>query len=76
MMDDAPPVAASRPCPICGKPAIRKFSPFCSERCSLVDLGRWLGEGYRVPTSESPEEAPVKPGPDGSGEGQEDGGAE
>jgi endogenous inhibitor of DNA gyrase (YacG/DUF329 family) len=20
--------------------------PFCSERCRLVDLGRWLEEGY------------------------------
>jgi hypothetical protein len=23
--------------------------PFCSERCRTIDLGRWLGEGYRVP---------------------------
>jgi endogenous inhibitor of DNA gyrase (YacG/DUF329 family) len=23
--------------------------PFCSERCRLIDLGRWLGEGYRIP---------------------------
>jgi endogenous inhibitor of DNA gyrase (YacG/DUF329 family) len=22
--------------------------PFCSERCRLIDLGRWLGEDYRV----------------------------
>jgi endogenous inhibitor of DNA gyrase (YacG/DUF329 family) len=22
--------------------------PFCSKRCRLVDLGRWLGEGYAV----------------------------
>jgi endogenous inhibitor of DNA gyrase (YacG/DUF329 family) len=22
--------------------------PFCSRRCRLVDLGRWLGEDYRV----------------------------
>ncbi len=22
--------------------------PFCSRRCRLVDLGRWLGEGYRI----------------------------
>jgi len=21
--------------------------PFCSERCRLIDLGRWLGEEYR-----------------------------
>jgi uncharacterized protein len=23
--------------------------PFCSPRCRLIDLGRWLGETYRVP---------------------------
>jgi endogenous inhibitor of DNA gyrase (YacG/DUF329 family) len=22
--------------------------PFCSERCQTIDLGRWLGERYRV----------------------------
>jgi endogenous inhibitor of DNA gyrase (YacG/DUF329 family) len=22
--------------------------PFCSERCRLVDLGRWLGESYAI----------------------------
>jgi hypothetical protein len=25
-----------------------KLFPFCSERCHLVDLGRWLGEDYRI----------------------------
>ncbi len=40
-------------CPICGRPAPpraenRSF-PFCSDRCRLVDLGRWLGEDYRIP---------------------------
>ena len=23
--------------------------PFCSDRCRLVDLGRWLDESYGVP---------------------------
>jgi endogenous inhibitor of DNA gyrase (YacG/DUF329 family) len=71
-MDDAPLTQRARPCPICGKPALQKFRPFCSERCSLVDLGRWLGEGYRVPTSERPGEAPAAPGtePGEDGEGQ------
>ncbi len=23
--------------------------PFCSDRCKLVDLGKWLGEEYRIP---------------------------
>ena len=25
------------------------WRPFCSERCKLADLGRWLSESYRVP---------------------------
>jgi endogenous inhibitor of DNA gyrase (YacG/DUF329 family) len=26
-----------------------RFRPFCSERCQMADLGKWAGEGYRVP---------------------------
>ena len=26
--------------------------PFCSERCRLIDLGRWLDEDYRIPEDE------------------------
>jgi endogenous inhibitor of DNA gyrase (YacG/DUF329 family) len=29
--------------------------PFCSARCKTIDLGRWLGETYRIP-AEEPEE--------------------
>jgi endogenous inhibitor of DNA gyrase (YacG/DUF329 family) len=40
-------------CPICGKPAgprpENRSHPFCSDRCRLVDLGKWLGEAYRIP---------------------------
>ena len=25
-----------------------RYRPFCSERCKLVDLGRWLNEDYRI----------------------------
>ena len=25
------------------------WRPFCSERCKLADLGRWLSDGYRIP---------------------------
>jgi len=24
------------------------FFPFCSERCKLVDLGRWLNDSYLI----------------------------
>jgi endogenous inhibitor of DNA gyrase (YacG/DUF329 family) len=39
-------------CPTCKGEAKRegnKLFPFCCERCQLVDLGRWLGEEYRIP---------------------------
>lgn len=26
--------------------------PFCSKRCRTIDLGRWLDEGYRLPSQE------------------------
>jgi len=25
------------------------YVPFCSRRCKLVDLGKWLDEEYRIP---------------------------
>jgi uncharacterized protein len=31
------------------KPVDAAWRPFCSERCRLADLGRWLSEDYRVP---------------------------
>ena len=40
-------------CPICQAPtpprAENRFYPFCSQRCQLVDLGRWLDGDYRIP---------------------------
>ena len=42
-----------RRCPTCGTPAEARVAneawPFCSDRCRLQDLGRWFGEGYRIP---------------------------
>jgi len=31
------------------QPADPAWHPFCSERCKMADLGRWLGGEYRVP---------------------------
>jgi endogenous inhibitor of DNA gyrase (YacG/DUF329 family) len=39
-------------CPICKKETAwddNTFRPFCSERCRLIDLGKWASEDYRVP---------------------------
>jgi hypothetical protein len=39
-------------CPTCGKEhawdTSNRFRPFCSERCRLIDLGKWANEEYRV----------------------------
>jgi uncharacterized protein len=46
-------------CPICKRPAPPRAEntafPFCNARCKQVDLGQWLTEKYRVPTSEPDE---------------------
>ncbi|MBX3432560.1 MAG: DNA gyrase inhibitor YacG [Pirellulales bacterium] len=45
-------------CPVCEcefDPASRATTPFCSERCRTIDLGRWLDEGYAVPVVPDPE---------------------
>ena len=41
-------------CPTCERNPLlardqNKHHPFCSERCQLADLGRWLNEDYKVP---------------------------
>ena len=39
------------PCPICGKENeyfAEPLGPFCSARCKMIDLGKWLGEEYKV----------------------------
>jgi endogenous inhibitor of DNA gyrase (YacG/DUF329 family) len=39
-------------CPLCGKQVLIEGNlalPFCSERCRLVDLNRWLEEGIGLP---------------------------
>jgi endogenous inhibitor of DNA gyrase (YacG/DUF329 family) len=52
----AQPIALKRrrACPICRRPEHTAFKPFCSRRCADADLARWLGEGYRIATDETP----------------------
>ena len=49
-------------CPICKRPvdessrgAPGSSFPFCSPRCKLIDLGRWLGGKYQIPVAEPDE---------------------
>ena len=48
-------------CPICKKEV--KFDdpemPFCSERCRLIDLGKWSSGGYVISTPIDPNEIPT-----------------
>ncbi|MFO1156858.1 MAG: DNA gyrase inhibitor YacG [Rhodospirillales bacterium] len=54
-MNGKPATSPKRLCPICGKPAAARFRPFCSQRCADIDLGRWLGEVYRIPAEDDEE---------------------
>lgn len=56
-MAEVHPIARARRsnCPICKKPSVPDHRPFCSARCRTIDLGKWLGGDYRVPTDEAPE---------------------
>lgn len=50
-------------CPICKKSVTlpaegeKSLFPFCSERCKLIDLARWLDGAYQIPVrNPSPED--------------------
>ena len=46
-------------CPRCGKEAEfqnNPFRPFCSERCKLIDLGKWISGEYRIPVRSQDEQ--------------------
>ena len=60
MTRDKSKPAATIKCPTCGKPAAplsdgpgkRSPYPFCSDRCKLRDLGKWLDGAYQVPVED------------------------
>jgi len=47
-------------CPQCGEIVIweksNRYRPFCSERCKLIDLGRWATDTYKIPDEDKPQE--------------------
>jgi len=55
-MSEHAPSLRAKPCPICGKPSAQEFRPFCSRRCSDVDLNRWLGGVYAIPVKDHDED--------------------
>jgi uncharacterized protein len=51
--------ATIRRCPQCRRETSwedNPWKPFCSERCRIIDLGRWASEEYRVPMTETPDD--------------------
>jgi len=42
-------------CPICRKPTVLRYRPFCSKRCADIDLAKWFSGDYRVETEETPD---------------------
>ncbi|MBW1971640.1 MAG: DNA gyrase inhibitor YacG [Deltaproteobacteria bacterium] len=41
----------NRRCPVCNKilpDPPNPFDPFCSNRCKMIDLSKWLNEEYRI----------------------------
>jgi len=57
-------------CPTCSRPVewteAFPWRPFCSERCSLIDLGAWISEQRGIadedaPDSDAPSEIPKTP---------------
>jgi hypothetical protein len=48
-------------CLMCKKAVAGKYKPFCSSRCSMLDLGKWLSEGYRLETEENTQESASLP---------------
>jgi endogenous inhibitor of DNA gyrase (YacG/DUF329 family) len=56
-----------RVCVFCRtRPVEPAWRPFCSERCQLLDLARWVDGSYRAPGAQVDDESdPEKdPGPD------------
>jgi endogenous inhibitor of DNA gyrase (YacG/DUF329 family) len=56
----------TKSCPICGKPTVENFRPFCSRRCTNVDLNRWFSGVYAVPIKEEEDEDGVPKRDEGS----------
>jgi uncharacterized protein len=56
---------SSAPCPICGRPRVEEFRPFCSRRCADIDLHRWLGGAYGIPAVEQDDAEDEGPGDNG-----------
>ena len=53
-------------CPSCQKAVSREKGekrpiswPFCSKRCKMIDLGKWVNEEYKIPIRQAPSEEEI-----------------
>ena len=61
-------MSEARLCVLCRqRPVEPRYAPFCSDRCKMTDLGRWLSGDYRVPPG------PEADDPDGDRPAPDDG---
>jgi hypothetical protein len=57
-------------CPACKKATTwehNRWRPFCSERCKLIDLGRWVSEEYAIAGSPAEEQQKEQEGQEPKG---------
>ena len=52
------------------RPVTPAWAPFCSERCKMADLGRWLTGGYRI--ASTPADHPIEAPADGDAHESDD----
>jgi len=52
-------------CPTCRKPVNKNSAdfPFCSDRCKLIDLGKWASGAYVIssPVTDVEDEVDIRP---------------
>jgi uncharacterized protein len=54
------------PCPICTRPSVQRYHPFCSVRCADIDLNRWLSGRYAIPVADPSEDEDADGDADGA----------
>ena len=47
-------------CPLCRQLAEAPHTPFCSQRCAQLDLGKWLTGDYAIPAHEAMDDSDVQ----------------
>jgi hypothetical protein len=71
MARSKPGAGTAGKCPICERPTVHEYRPFCSRRCADVDLSRWLSGAYAIPVKDSDDEDGTSPA-DSSRSGEPD----